>query len=159
MIKCVAMLADSFCASRSYIIYNVEQNIIIVIRCAWRCWWTTLCASRSWRRSARRPRRSRRPRASRRSGTSVCECVCVCARARVCVRARVREPFLRLEAVTTPCPASSGSRTRACVHAWLCVHPCIRNPLEPLLIKLIKGYVDDADLSRRLKILYEVAHV
>ncbi len=32
----------------------------------------------------------------------------------------------------------------------------IRNPLEPLLIRLIKGYVDDADLTRRLKTLYQV---
>ncbi len=31
----------------------------------------------------------------------------------------------------------------------------IRNPLEPLLIRLIKGYVDDADLTRRLKTLYQ----
>ena len=30
----------------------------------------------------------------------------------------------------------------------------IRNPLEPLLIRLIKGYVDDADLTRRLRTLY-----
>ena len=32
----------------------------------------------------------------------------------------------------------------------------IRNPLEPLLIRLIKGYVDDADLSRRLSTLYHI---
>ena len=32
----------------------------------------------------------------------------------------------------------------------------IRNPLEPLLIRLIKGYVDDADLTRRLGTLYHI---
>ena len=32
----------------------------------------------------------------------------------------------------------------------------IRNPLEPLLIRLIKGYVDDTDLTRRLSTLYHI---
>ncbi len=32
----------------------------------------------------------------------------------------------------------------------------IKNPLEPLLVRLIKGYVDDADLTRRLGTLYKI---
>ncbi len=32
----------------------------------------------------------------------------------------------------------------------------IKNPLEPLLVRLIKGYVDDADLTRRLSTLYRI---
>jgi hypothetical protein len=32
----------------------------------------------------------------------------------------------------------------------------IKNPLEPLLVRLIKGYVDDADLTRRLRTLYQI---
>jgi hypothetical protein len=30
------------------------------------------------------------------------------------------------------------------------------NPLEPLIVSLIKSYVDDADLSSKLQLLYKV---
>ncbi len=32
----------------------------------------------------------------------------------------------------------------------------IQTPLEPLLVGLVKGYVDDADLTRKLSTLYKV---
>jgi hypothetical protein len=35
----------------------------------------------------------------------------------------------------------------------------IPTPLEPLLVGLIKGFVDDADLTRKLRDLYKVIHV
>jgi hypothetical protein len=34
----------------------------------------------------------------------------------------------------------------------------VSNPLEPLIISLLKGYVDDADLSKKLQALYKVCH-
>jgi hypothetical protein len=34
----------------------------------------------------------------------------------------------------------------------------VANPLEPLIVSLLKGYVDDADLSSKLQALYKVPH-
>jgi hypothetical protein len=32
----------------------------------------------------------------------------------------------------------------------------VANPLEPLIINLIKSYINDADLSSKLRLLYQV---
>ena len=34
----------------------------------------------------------------------------------------------------------------------------IPTPLEPLLVGLVKGFVDEADLTRKLRDLYKVTH-
>ncbi len=33
------------------------------------------------------------------------------------------------------------------------------NPLEPLIVSLLKGFVDDADLSKKLQALYKARHI
>ncbi len=34
----------------------------------------------------------------------------------------------------------------------------VSNPLEPLIISLLKGYIDDTDLSKKLLALYKVPY-
>ena len=48
--------------------------------------------------------------------------------------------------------AHANTRTREHAHA----HVQVTNPLEPLMMSLVRGYVDDEDLTAKLRALYQV---